>query len=505
MLPRRVPDEISDRRLVKRQDANLSMTTNTQKSVSTEPFISIRLSICLLCMAAFTANAQTPVCGDIYGTWAPAGNPYIVTCDATVPSGQTLTIQPGVTVWIGENVSITANGLIQAVGTPTQRITFQAPITSQYWSNISCLHASGTNRFKYCDFRNADTALRMRIYGGNDTMSIEIMNCSFSNCVSRGIYGEAQGAAGFGWRQSATLNPMIKNCVFNSTGNGCEIQIYGTYYSAGQYDSYEFGYASPRLIGNIFNGLTGAAFLMSAGSYAGSGSPIFINNTIVNCRVGVDSQAPWDARVQDNIFVGTTNAVKTSGSLSRSIGYNCFSANATNFTGYPSTYGNWIIPNRNGTLSDLSYNFEQDPLFVSASDFHLQADSPCIDAGTPDWAFSDMCFADWVSQGTSYPDLGVYGGPDAANWLDVVPRLPAQATLSKSNDVIQINWGGIPRSEYRVQYLASFALAGTNTWLNFPNGKVLATEKPTSLIVATGSSQTNMFFRIQSLGRTPGN
>ena len=112
---------------------------------------------CAVLGLASAASAQTMVSGNISGTWSPSGNPYVVTDNATVPAGQTLTIQPGVTVWIAENVSITANGLIQAVGTPTQRITFQAPIASQYWSNIYCLHASGTNRFKYCDFRNADT------------------------------------------------------------------------------------------------------------------------------------------------------------------------------------------------------------------------------------------------------------------------------------------------------------------------------------------------------------
>ena len=96
-------------------------------------------------------------------------------------------------------------------------------------------------------------------------------------------------------------------------------------------------------------------------------------------------------------------------------------------------------------------------------------------------------------------------GPDAANWLDVVPKLCAEATMSKSNNVVRVHWGAIPRSEYQVQYLTNFTLVGTNNWLNFPNGRVLAADKPTSLIVATNSNQPKMFFRVQSLGRTPGN
>jgi hypothetical protein len=38
-----------------------------------------------------------------------------------------------------------------------------------------------------------------------------------------------------------------------------------------------------------------------------------------------------------------------------------------------------------------------------------------------------MCFTNSLSQGTSYPDLGAYGGPDAANWLDTVLKLCVQA------------------------------------------------------------------------------
>ena len=89
------------------------------------------LWLCAILGLASTADAQTLVSGNISGTWTPAGNPYIAVGNCTVPTAQTLTIQPGVAFWIGENLTITVNGSIQAVGTPTQRITIQAPVTSQ--------------------------------------------------------------------------------------------------------------------------------------------------------------------------------------------------------------------------------------------------------------------------------------------------------------------------------------------------------------------------------------
>ncbi len=63
--------------------------------------------------------------------WSPSGNPYIISDTATVPSGQTLTIQPGVIVWMGQGRSIIGNGVIQALGTSTQRIRFQSPVDSR--------------------------------------------------------------------------------------------------------------------------------------------------------------------------------------------------------------------------------------------------------------------------------------------------------------------------------------------------------------------------------------
>src|SRR5205085_9369184 len=129
---------------------------------------------------------------------------------------------------------------------------------------------------------------------------------------------------------------------------------------------------------------------------------------------------------------------KKAGSLSLTTSYNDFYGNATNFTGYSPNYGQKIIPNRNGTLSDLFFNIGEDPLFVNTNDFHLATNSPCIDAGTPDWAFTDLCFP--PGQGTSFPDLGAYGGPDACNWLEEVAPMPVQAYIGNVDGLIWLSW-----------------------------------------------------------------
>jgi hypothetical protein len=362
----------------------------------------------LTALAAFslvsTASAQTIIPGPTTsGTWSSNGNPYIVTGNITVPDGQTLMIQPGVVVEIGSGLTITADGTIQAVGTPSQRITFQAPISSQYWSKIWLLSfdVSQTNHFKYCDFLNASTALVLDDRNPG-VINIEIMNCTFSNCLSRAIYMDVGGGV--------TQIPVIKNCIFSGTSNGCVLYLDGAGCPCA-------AYANATIIGNIFQNLTGSALSLTT-YIPGSSTVLFMNNTLNNCKVGVSATDPWDAQVQNNIFVGCTNAMKLSGSLSQQVSYNDFYRNAVNFSGYVSTYGPIIWVNRNGTPADILYNIYQDPIFAATPLYYLSSSSPCIDSGAPGSTNNDTCFP--PSQGTAFNDQGVYGGPWACKWPQVV-------------------------------------------------------------------------------------
>jgi hypothetical protein len=343
------------------------------------------LWLCGLCtLAPVHLHAQTIVQGNIGGTWTPVGNPYIAVADCTVTS--TLILQPGVILDIESNVTVTANGnLIQAVGTPTQRITIQGWPSSSVYNTISVENNTQTTSFMYCDFANAQTALSLVASEASSGMNnisqimpVDVLNCTFSNCSVQAIngyaYGQSQsGESGgfYSWTTTSTLNPVIKNCVFNGTSNGCDLDIYGQSSSLLGKTYYGYGYSYPVIVNNVFKNLTRTAFLMEVGSYAGGGSSVFLNNTMVNCMGGVNATDPWDATVQSDIFVGCTNAVTVSGSLSRTISYNDFFTDATNFTGLPIAYGQVLLNNRNGTPSDVLYNIYQEPLFADGTNFYL--------------------------------------------------------------------------------------------------------------------------------------
>lgn len=57
-------------------------------------------------------------------------------------------------------------------------------------------------------------------------------------------------------------------------------------------------------------------------------------------------------------------------------------------------------------------NINFNPVFNSS--FQIVLGSPCIDAGSPDTSYNDVCFP--PSLGTARNDMGAHGGPGACNW-----------------------------------------------------------------------------------------
>lgn len=397
------------------------------------------------CVLAFTfpLHAQTIISGNISGTWSPSGNPYIVSDNATVPTGQTLTIQPGVVVWIGAGVSITVNGNIQAIGTASQRITIQNPNSSQYWNQIYLYSSSVTNRFYCCDISGATNAISS-LFAYYYPMRIEIMDCTFSNCISSAIYGYINQASGY---------PA----------------------------------SSWVISGSIFNNMSGTALVLLSYYSSGSGNAVMINNVIVNCAGGVNTASPWDAQIESCIFKGCTTAVKVSGSLSRTVSDNDFFGNGTNFVGYPTSYGNPIILNRNGTPCNVLLNIFQDPQFVSATDFHLQGTSPCIDAGEGSAANFDNSFP--PSLGTVTNDIGAYGGPNAGQWLNPAPS--SFLTLAAAR-YVGVTIYPPSAGHYELDYAS--ALAGTNNWIQITNMDLSA-----PFLYTKPASAPTRFYRAEKL------
>ncbi len=98
-------------------------------------------SILALLLFARCVTAQTQVSGNQSGTWTKAASPYILTGTVTVPTGQTLTLQPGVVVQFAYfNYDLTVNGTLTAVGTAADSIRFKGK-----WYDNNSTHGGEIN------------------------------------------------------------------------------------------------------------------------------------------------------------------------------------------------------------------------------------------------------------------------------------------------------------------------------------------------------------------------
>ncbi|PYK99745.1 MAG: hypothetical protein DME19_07605, partial [Verrucomicrobia bacterium] len=98
-------------------------------------------------------NVSGVLAGDT--TWTPAGGPYGVTANLTIPNGVTLTIQPGTTVFVAPGATITVNGTgrILAQGAETQRIHIgRNPSMTGNWGSLDFINGTAESRLGFVDF-----------------------------------------------------------------------------------------------------------------------------------------------------------------------------------------------------------------------------------------------------------------------------------------------------------------------------------------------------------------
>ena len=70
--------------------------------------------------------------GDVYGTWATPGSPYIIEGDINIPNDSTLHIEPGIVVEFMGHYTLKVQGRLRASGTVTDSIFFTVSDTNGF-------------------------------------------------------------------------------------------------------------------------------------------------------------------------------------------------------------------------------------------------------------------------------------------------------------------------------------------------------------------------------------
>ncbi len=161
------------------------------------------LLIVMLAIVGLNTMGQTNISGFINAntTWDIGGSPYIITGNALVSQGFTLTINPGVIVKFNSPKALQIDGELIAIGNPQNRISFISNLSTPQAGDWSEMHFSSTcvsatfdgngnylsgSIMKYCDV----------LYGGglgNGEIHIESSSPYFShwntaNSSNDGIY-----------------------------------------------------------------------------------------------------------------------------------------------------------------------------------------------------------------------------------------------------------------------------------------------------------------------------
>jgi len=146
--------------------------------------------------------------------WTAAGGPYYITSTLTIPTGVTLTIEPGTSVYLGSGVNFIVNngGRLLAEGTDTAPIRFSPPPgTGVSWGGMTINGAVGS----------PETRIAYAYFEGNGTVCIH---------VSQGTIYLDHASFGTTTHQYVSLDSasfILSSCIFPTSTAAFEL-VHGT-------------------------------------------------------------------------------------------------------------------------------------------------------------------------------------------------------------------------------------------------------------------------------------
>ncbi|MBT3317985.1 right-handed parallel beta-helix repeat-containing protein, partial [bacterium] len=237
----------------------------------------MRNLILFLLLVPCLAVAQTNVSGIQSGTWTQNNSPYLVTGHVTVPSGQTLNIEPGVEVNFQGYYKFNVSGNLQAIGSESSMILFTTDNPSTGWGGIR-IDTNDMITMTYCRIEHGfATGSYPDMHGGG--MAILGSSVVMNNCVFADNEADTNGMGGAIYAMG-TYNSSFTDCTFirnECYGEGGAIKFSADDYT--EFTNCEFlqnhcNYGGGAVSGYGIYGtkFTGCLFVDNYTMYAGGGA-----------------------------------------------------------------------------------------------------------------------------------------------------------------------------------------------------------------------------------------
>jgi hypothetical protein len=301
-------------------------------------------------------------------TWSN-DKPYVILDGLTIEPNATLTLSPGVELYMHANAPIVVKGSIRALGQAdsSQRIRIQGDrLDEPYrdlpgaWPGIFIQPGSANNLFRYTLIRQAYQALVVE-QGGNATVpTLQLEQCEIDNAYEAGLI-------------SVNSSIRAENCLISNCGQNTVLIGGGNY---------------------VFNHCTIASY---ANRYLTHQKPVL---TVTNSAGNITN--PLQAQFRNCIFWGEGGTVEDEVAIIR----NGTSAFQVNFSHVLWKMRSTTLP---ATTDQIINN--QPPLFESIEpgnnryNFRLRTGSPALNAGTASSVLLDL---DGKPRPVGQPDLGCF-------------------------------------------------------------------------------------------------
>ncbi len=367
----------------------------------------------ILTLPLFASNS-------VSGTWTVDDSPVVIEEDSYVPVGDQLTVEAGVLVWFMEGTRLEVYGQIEVIGEPKNPVVFTGYEDGTVWDG---LFLYGTdeglpNSFTYAHILNcvyglsvdagiayldqvtvkADYYGMLMMHNAYARVTDSIMNVTTTNPDAITVFAlESQFDAlrsTFELNiQQTTSNPptaAIKlRLAQETTIDSCHVRATSRSGAHGInllacYDNVDIQHSSIHVVhsGGLAEQSCAAIFASDSdlyvldhmsihleadagsiyGIYAKFSSRINLINSIISATNVVSGTQRYASYIDPNGFHGSVN-------FSYSLVHQVTLHNETEYF----------------TYDEFSLLTDQDPLWVDADqeDYHLRAESPCIDAGSP--------------------------------------------------------------------------------------------------------------------------